>query len=288
MADVPDSLILAAAQAYGANPGVLKKIGVLESGLRAGAVNNWDINAKRGTPSKGAFQFIEPTFTAFARQARAANPAAWQGVPVKWLDPRAQALTTAWAIKHGKGGHWATYQRALASPAKVSGSPQMPASPAAPEQPAAPASGGTDPIIERIFARRGVSPIVARDLAAMPEPSKVPKKIGSVPVLGDGPGSNYKTLKAWTKRYAGATTQGAFQETGGKHAPSSYHYQGRAIDLGDATVSRAQSQKIAAYAKQNPQAFRELFYDPLGWYIKNGKVVKGVFGGHGDHMHLAV
>lgn len=281
-------MILAAAQAYGANPGVLKKIGVLESGLRADAVNNWDINAKRGTPSKGAFQFIEPTFSAFSRQAKAANPEAWRGVPMQWLDPRAQALTTAWAIKSGKGGHWATYQRALAAPAKVSGSPSLGApTPSAPA-PSPAASVSYDPVIERIFARRGMNPEVARGLAEMPSPS-VPKKIGSVPVRDvDGPGTNYKTLKAWAQRYAGATTQGIGQETGGKHAPGSYHYQGRAIDLGDATVSRQQFNKIAGLARQNPQAFREFFYDPLGWYIKNGKIIKGAFGGHGDHMHLAV
>jgi SLT domain-containing protein len=36
-----------------------------ESNYNASAVNNWDSNAARGTPSKGAWQFIGPTFAAY-------------------------------------------------------------------------------------------------------------------------------------------------------------------------------------------------------------------------------
>lgn len=36
-----------------------------ESNYNAGAVNNWDSNAARGTPSIGAWQFIAPTFAAY-------------------------------------------------------------------------------------------------------------------------------------------------------------------------------------------------------------------------------
>lgn len=36
-----------------------------ESNYNAHAVNNWDSNAARGTPSKGAWQFIAPTFAAY-------------------------------------------------------------------------------------------------------------------------------------------------------------------------------------------------------------------------------
>lgn len=38
-----------------------------ESNYQPNAVNNWDINAQRGTPSKGLFQMIQPTFTANAK-----------------------------------------------------------------------------------------------------------------------------------------------------------------------------------------------------------------------------
>ncbi|MCD9060717.1 peptidoglycan DD-metalloendopeptidase family protein, partial [Staphylococcus chromogenes] len=37
-----------------------------ESNYDANAVNNWDINAQRGTPSKGLFQMIQPTFASNA------------------------------------------------------------------------------------------------------------------------------------------------------------------------------------------------------------------------------
>lgn len=37
-----------------------------ESGGNPKAINNWDINAKRGTPSKGLMQVIDPTFRAYA------------------------------------------------------------------------------------------------------------------------------------------------------------------------------------------------------------------------------
>lgn len=36
-----------------------------ESNYDANAVNDWDSNAARGTPSKGAWQFIAPTFAAY-------------------------------------------------------------------------------------------------------------------------------------------------------------------------------------------------------------------------------
>ncbi|OBH06039.1 transglycosylase [Mycobacterium sp. E1747] len=36
-----------------------------ESNYNAGAVNDWDSNAAQGTPSKGAWQFIAPTFAAY-------------------------------------------------------------------------------------------------------------------------------------------------------------------------------------------------------------------------------
>ncbi|MBX3172460.1 MAG: transglycosylase SLT domain-containing protein [Candidatus Eremiobacteraeota bacterium] len=109
-----DQFIQFAAQAYGADPKVLSEIARRESNFNTGDIaNNWDSNAKKGTPSKGMFQFIEPTFKSMMPQAKAANPQAWQGVSENWTDWKAQALTTAWAITHGKGSHWSTYQAAV-------------------------------------------------------------------------------------------------------------------------------------------------------------------------------
>ena len=107
------SFIKQAAAAYGADADVLTKIAEKESGFKAGAVNDWDSNAKKGTPSKGMFQFIEPTFKSYAAEAEKANPGAWAGLgELNWLDWRQQALATAWAITHGKGSAWATYKAA--------------------------------------------------------------------------------------------------------------------------------------------------------------------------------
>lgn len=39
-----------------------------ESGGNPRAINNWDSNAKKGTPSKGLMQVIDPTFRSYARQ----------------------------------------------------------------------------------------------------------------------------------------------------------------------------------------------------------------------------
>ncbi|MCO6218758.1 phage tail tape measure protein, partial [Staphylococcus epidermidis] len=44
----------------------MMRVAKRESNYQAGAVNDWDINAKNGTPSKGMFQMIEPSFKKFA------------------------------------------------------------------------------------------------------------------------------------------------------------------------------------------------------------------------------
>ncbi|PAD38605.1 transglycosylase SLT domain-containing protein [Terribacillus sp. 7520-G] len=45
--------------------GPLSMMAQRESGGNPRAINNWDINAKRGTPSKGLMQTIDPTFQAY-------------------------------------------------------------------------------------------------------------------------------------------------------------------------------------------------------------------------------
>lgn len=71
---------------------------------------------------------------------------------------------------------------------------------------------------------------------------------------------------------------------GGNHVVGSWHYRYRAIDVyGPEEAMRA----CAAAACRKPQDFREVFYDPLGRYVKNGEVRLGRIGGHGDHVHLA-
>lgn len=68
--------------------------------------------------------------------------------------------------------------------------------------------------------------------------------------------------------------------TGGRHAPGSYHYRGRAFDA--AGSHRAMSQFYREMARTGPT---ELFYDPMGG-IKHGRNI-GAIGGHDDHVHIA-
>jgi len=73
--------------------------------------------------------------------------------------------------------------------------------------------------------------------------------------------------------------------TGGKHAPGSYHYAGRAIDVGGSSSS------MLAYAQQlastSGRRMAELYYTPLGFSIKNGVKVPWTIPNHMDHVHVA-
>lgn len=68
--------------------------------------------------------------------------------------------------------------------------------------------------------------------------------------------------------------------TGGRHAPHSYHYQGRAIDV--AGSASAMRQFYREMSHTNPT---ELFYDPMGG-MKHGRNI-GAIGGHRTHVHVA-
>lgn len=74
--------------------------------------------------------------------------------------------------------------------------------------------------------------------------------------------------------------------TGGKHAPGSYHYSGKAVDVAGspAQMSRFFDAALERYGKNT----LELFYDPKGYYVKNGGKVGGAIGGHSDHVHIAL
>jgi hypothetical protein len=70
--------------------------------------------------------------------------------------------------------------------------------------------------------------------------------------------------------------------TGG-HAPNSWHYKDRAIDVGGDPKKLARYNKVLA--KRYGKNLKELFYDP-GTNIKDGKRTGGI-GGHGSHVHVA-
>lgn len=199
-ADPYASMIAGAAAAYHANPNILQGIRTRESGDTVGAdPNTWDSNARAGTPSEGPFQFIEPTYKAFSAQAKAADPSAWQGVNDTWLNPQAQALTTAWAITNGHQGDWTTYDAAAAG---AHGQPQAPYhAPAASPAPAAtvsPAAPTGNPLLTNALTLAGLDPSVAQLLGAggsSPAPAATPAA-PTAPVAG-GPAAS-KVLAAAT------------------------------------------------------------------------------------------
>lgn len=79
----------------------MMKLAKRESNYNPNAVNNWDSNAHRGTPSKGMFQMIEPTFRANAKPGY-----------TNFNDPLHQAISDLRYIVRTYG--WGGFPRAAA------------------------------------------------------------------------------------------------------------------------------------------------------------------------------
>lgn len=71
---------------------------------------------------------------------------------------------------------------------------------------------------------------------------------------------------------------------GGNHVPTSWHWVHRAIDV---YGTADEMEKLARASVHSHRLFKEVFYDPLGRFVKNGTVHLGAIGGHSDHVHLA-
>lgn len=76
--------------------------------------------------------------------------------------------------------------------------------------------------------------------------------------------------------------------TGGEHAANSWHYKGRAFDASNGTNTPQEREYALTAASKWGRKILELFFDPLGWYIKNGQKISGTIGGHSDHVHTAM
>lgn len=68
----------------------MMKLAKRESNYDSKAVNNWDINAMRGTPSKGLFQMIEPTFKSWAKKGYSnfSNPVHQAVSAIRYINGR--------------------------------------------------------------------------------------------------------------------------------------------------------------------------------------------------------
>ena len=313
-------LIKQAAQAYGTDYALLRAINQREqSGTSNFVINDWDSNAQKGTPSGGPFQFIKPTFDAFARQARAANPQAWRNVPLDWKNPYAQALAASWAIANGKGGHWSTYSKAKADAGKGGGSlglgdeivdlgggqPEAPSyssrisSLQSARDRLAPKDDGIDDPMGLWSEQRSTRDSLRERTTSLRDSLAAAKQpaVTETHAAGDGHdhgavpnvnvGSGYKEILRLGQQF-GLRIDGSNQTTGGNHAPGSYHYQGMAVDFGDAKNSPEKLRALASWARRNAPRIKEFYYDPLGWFVRDGKIYKGSIGGHGDHVHIAM
>jgi hypothetical protein len=65
-------------------------------------------------------------------------------------------------------------------------------------------------------------------------------------------------------------------------SPTSYHLQGRAVDVTPSPQLEVLKQQVLSH----PEQFTEVFYDPWGFYVKNGQIYQGQIGGHSDHAHI--
>jgi hypothetical protein len=100
-------------QATGVDPRLLVEIGRLESGLRPNAVNR-GANSPENKWPKGMFQYRTGTFNNFNAKARRDLPQLFEGLgPPNVMDWRQQAITTAWALRHGYSRRWSTYDHAV-------------------------------------------------------------------------------------------------------------------------------------------------------------------------------
>lgn len=85
---------------------MLKQIQI-ESGGDPNAVNNWDSNAAKGTPSGGLLQVIEPTY----QDVRRRYPEAFEGLPDDRMHPMTNLVAGVGAVKRdwgGPAGRWPT------------------------------------------------------------------------------------------------------------------------------------------------------------------------------------
>lgn len=158
--------------------------------------------------------------------------------------------------------------------------------------------GNTLAILNEGARMFGLPPLPAVTSSA---PSRLPMTAGSAaapplaqtrPTPTAPPKVTGRTLP-WLEHQAAPFGLTITSTTGGQHAPHSYHYQGRAVDLGGPPARMAAA---ANYALAHPGLFTEMFYTGPGhpnYFISGGKVLplsqldRNLYLEHENHVHWA-
>ena len=151
---------------------------------------------------------------------------------------------------------------------------------------------GDNPNMMRLLGRLDTAAKVsgAAEVEAAPVAGRGGRGSGSVAAqIVDAGGNTYAKILKLGQQQFGLRIDGSNQTTGGNHTVGSFHYSGRAVDFGDAKNSREKLIRFAAWARQNARYIKAFYFNPLGWGIKNGKVIQGLrVDGHDDHVHIAM
>ena len=140
-----------------------------------------------------------------------------------------------------------------------------------------PAPGMGRPLVD-FQRRRSANPKNASQAGG--EPKEISQSLGGLAkTFGLIITSGYRSVEKQAQLYAKRSSSGSVGRPG-----KSWHNSGRAIDVSP----DAKGQAFLRYAFANPSQFKEVFYDPAGISIKNGKIIQSTIGGHSDHIHIAM
>jgi hypothetical protein len=149
--------------------------------------------------------------------------------------------------------------------------------------------GGIMPLISEMMASRqsmpqiqapqqGLAPAFAPSVSA-DSGGVIPSVLNMAHQFGMNITSGYRSVAKQAQLYANRSAPGSVGAPG-----KSWHNSGHAVDV----TPDAKGKAFLTYAFAHPEQFKEVFFDPAGRSIKNGKIVNYTIGGHSDHIHFAM
>jgi hypothetical protein len=111
---------------------------------------------------------------------------------------------------------------------------------------------------------------------------------GALPLTAGAPGNGSYDWANQDARQFGLTLSSTYRDPAHNRSvggsPTSRHMvKGAAADFsGSPAAMRAFAEAAIKSGK-----YREVFYDPIGYYWDEGRLVKGSIGGHSDHVHVS-